>query len=80
MFELRAQKIAVSVGRGREVIGTIRQELKDDDFIVSIFKLRQWFGIFRRTVYYKPTKAAQKIKPKLSAPIRAMSEESPSFG
>tara|TARA_R100001039_G_C1803678_1_gene79224 strand:+ start:219 stop:350 length:132 start_codon:yes stop_codon:yes gene_type:complete len=36
------------------VIETIRQGLKEDEFDVSIAKLCRWFGIARRTVYYKP--------------------------
>lgn len=80
MLELRAKKTAVPVERGREVIETIRQELKEDGFIVSIAKLCQWFNIARRTVYYKPTKAAPKVDPKFVEPIKAMIEESPSFG
>ena len=30
MLELRAEKIAVPAGRGREVIGTIRQGLREE--------------------------------------------------
>src|SRR5690606_253171 len=76
----RQKKIAVPVGRGREMIETIRQGLKEDGYTVSISKLCQWFGIPRRTVYYKPTKAAPKVKPELAERIKAMIEESPSFG
>jgi len=54
MLELRARKkIAVPVGRGREMIEMIRQGLKEEGFNVSISKLCQWFNIPRRTVYYK---------------------------
>jgi len=62
------------------MIETIRQGLKEDGFTVSISKLCQWFGIARRTVYYKPTKAAPRVKPELAEPIKAMIEQSPSFG
>ncbi len=62
------------------MIETIRQGLKEDGFTVSISKLCKWFGIPRRTVYYKPVKAAPKINPALAEPIKAMIEESPSFG
>lgn len=34
----------------------------------------------RRTVYYKPVKSAPKVDPKFATPIKAMIEESPSFG
>lgn len=62
------------------MIETIRQGLKEDGYTVSISQLCQWFGIPRRTVYYKPTKAAPKVRPELAAPIKAMIEESLSFG
>jgi len=62
------------------MIETIRQGLKADGYTVSITKLCQWFGIARRTVYYKPVKAAPRMDPKFVEPIKAMIEESPSFG
>ncbi len=62
------------------MIETIRQGLKEDGYTVSISKLCQWFGMPRRTVYYKPTKAAPKVDSKLAEPIKAMTEELPSFG
>ena len=42
-------------------------------------KLCAWFGVPRRTVYYKQTKAAPKIDPRFAEPIKAMIEENPSF-
>src|SRR5690606_20736256 len=63
-----------------EMIETIRQGLKEDGYTVSISKLWQWFGIPRRTVNYKPTKATTKVKPELAAPIKAIIEESPTSG
>lgn len=80
MLELRARKIAVPVGQGRVVIDTIRQGLKDDGFEVSISKLCAWFGVARRSLYYKPTKAPPAINEALAAPIKAMIEKDPSFG
>ncbi|CAM5211913.1 IS3 family transposase ISKpn40 [Castellaniella defragrans] len=62
------------------MIETIRQGLKEDGYTVSIAKLCQWFNIPRRTVYYKPTKAAPTVDPKFAEPIKTMIEESPSFG
>jgi putative transposase len=62
------------------MIEMIRQELKEEGFSVSISKPCQWFGIPRRTVYYKPVKAAPKINPRFAEPIKAMIEELPSFG
>ena len=43
-------------------------------------QLCRWFEMPRRTVYYKPTKAAPKVKPELAEPIKALIEEEPSFG
>jgi transposase-like protein len=81
MRELRARKnAAVPVGRGREMIETIRQGLEADGFDVSISKLCRWFNVPRRTVYYQPTKAAPKVQERFVTPIKAMIEENPSFG
>ncbi|SDI97802.1 DDE-type integrase/transposase/recombinase [Alloyangia pacifica] len=46
----------------------------------SIAKLCTWFGIPRRTVYYKPVNAAPKVDPRLAEPTKKMIEEEPSFG
>ena len=62
------------------MIETIRQGLKADGIHVSISKLCQWFAVPRRTVYYRPTKAAPKIDAKFAEPIKAMIEENPAFG
>ena len=62
------------------MIETIRQGLKADGLHVSTSKLCNWLEVPRRTAYYKPTKAAPKVKPELAEPIKAIIEESPSFG
>jgi putative transposase len=62
------------------VIETIRQGLQADGITVSISKLCRWFGVPRRTVYYRPVKAAPKLQERFVAPIKAMIEENPSFG
>ena len=62
------------------MIETIRQGLKEDGFTVSTSKLCQWFGVPRRTVYYKPVKSASKVQECFAGPIKAMIEENPSFG
>ncbi|WP_459615941.1 hypothetical protein [Bordetella sp. 2513F-2] len=54
--------------------------MQADGITVSIAKLCRWFGVPRRTVYYKPVKSAPKVDPKFAAPIKAMIEESPPFG
>ena len=62
------------------MIETIRQGLKADGIHASINKLCQWFAVPRRTVYYRPTKAAPKVDAKFAEPIKAMIEENPAFG
>ncbi len=47
---------------------------------MSVSQLCRWFDLPRRTVYYKPTKTAPKVKPELAEPIKALIEEEPSFG
>lgn len=47
---------------------------------MSVSQLCRWFELARRTVYYKPTKTAPKVKPELAEPIKALIEEEPSFG
>jgi putative transposase len=62
------------------MIETIRQGLMEDGIHVSISKLCQWFGVPRRTAYYKPVKGAPKVQERFAEPIRAMILEEPSFG
>lgn len=62
------------------MIETIRQGLQAEDVIVPITKLCRWFDVPRRTVYYKLVKAAPKVDPKFSVPIKSLIEEAPSFG
>lgn len=47
---------------------------------VSLVKLCQWFDVARRTVYYRSTKSAPKVREHLAQPIKALIEENPSFG
>lgn len=62
------------------MIRRIQQGLLAEGVAVSIAKLCTWFGIPRRTVYYKPVKAAPKVDPRFAEPIKKMIEEEPSFG
>ncbi len=62
------------------MIETIRQGLLEDGFDVSISKLCRWFGVPRRTFYYRPTKSARTVQARFASPIKAMIEENPSFG
>ncbi|VDS08418.1 hypothetical protein PARHAE_01602 [Paracoccus haematequi] len=51
-----------------------------DGIKVSLVKLCAWFGVPRRTVYYKPAKAAPKVGSRFAEPIKAVIAENPSFG
>ena len=44
------------------MIEAIRQGLREDGFEVSIVKLCAWFGVARRSVYYRPRKSEPKIQ------------------
>lgn len=59
---------------------TIQQGLQEDGVRVSMAKLCRWFEQPRRSVYYKPIKAAPKVRGELVTPIKALIEEEPSFG
>ena len=59
---------------------SIQQGMKEEGLVVSMAKLCRWFGVARRSVYYKPTKAPSRVKTELAAPIKEMIEAEPSFG
>ncbi len=62
------------------MIETIRRGLKADGYDVSISELCQWFGVPRRTVYYRSVKSEPKVQERFVTPIKPMIEENPSFG
>jgi putative transposase len=62
------------------LIRTLHEGLLADGINVPIAKLCDWFGVPRRTVYYKPTKSVPKIDPRFADPIKTLIEEEPSFG
>jgi len=62
------------------LIRTLHEGLLADGISVPLTKLCAWFGVPRRTVYYKPTKAAAKVDPRFAEPIKAMIEKEPPFG
>lgn len=62
------------------MIRTLHEGLRADGVAVPLTKLCAWFGVPRRTVYYRPTKAAPKIDPAFARPIKALIEAEPSFG
>jgi putative transposase len=45
-----------------------RQGLQAEGITVSIAKLCRWFGVPRRSVYYKPVKSPPKVDPKFVTP------------
>lgn len=49
------------------MIRTLHEGLLADGIKVSLVKLCAWFDVPRRTVYYKPTKAAPKIDARFPA-------------
>jgi len=59
---------------------SLQQGLRADGIHVSMVQLCRWFEQPRRTVYYRPTKSAPKVKPELAEPIKALIEAEPSFG
>lgn len=62
------------------MIRTLHEGLLADGLAVPLTKLCAWFGVPRRTIYYRPTKAAPKVDPRFAGPIKAMIEKEPSFG
>ncbi len=56
----------------QEAYGEAMLELR-----APIAKLCAWFGVPRRTVYYRPTKSAPKVDPRFAEPIKAMIEKEP---
>lgn len=61
-------------------VETIHQGLMADGIHVSISKLCRWFEVPRRSIYYRPRKAAPRIQEHLAGPVKRMIEENPSFG
>lgn len=47
---------------------------------MSVSQLCRWFGIPRRTVYYRPTKSAPRLRDDLVQPVKVLIEQEPSFG
>lgn len=62
------------------MIRTLHEGLLADGIAVPLTRLCAWFGVPRRTVYDRPTKAAPKIDPAFAGPIKALIEAEPSFG
>lgn len=62
------------------MIESVKQGLESEGVSVPMTKLCRWFEMPRRTLYYKPTKAAPKVQERFEAPIKAMIDQDPSFG
>ena len=62
------------------MIDSIQQGLQADGVYVSTSQLCRWFGVPRRTMYYRPTKQRPRVRPEVAEPIKALIEEEPSFG
>ena len=57
------------------MIEGIRQGLKQDGFEVPLTKLCRWFGVARRSVYYKPSRAMPKVDLAFAEQIKALIEQ-----
>ena len=62
------------------MILTVQQGLAAEGCRIPLAKLCRWFDVPRRTVYHRPIKRAPKVQARFSEPIKALIEESPSFG
>lgn len=58
----------------------VQQGLKPEGVAVTMTNFCQWFGMARRTTYYKPTRLPARVKPELAEPIKDMIEAEPTFG
>ncbi len=58
----------------------IQQAMKEDGMEVSMSQLCRWFEVPRRTVYYRPTKAAPRVQERFEKPIKEMIDQDPSYG
>jgi putative transposase len=61
------------------MIGSIQQGLRADGYEVSISRLCRWFGVSRRTVYYRSRKSAPRVREDLLRPIKTLIEQERSF-
>ena len=58
----------------------VQAEMADDGDNVSLSQLSRWFGVPRRTLYYKPTKAAPRVNPVLAKKVKELIDELPFAG
>ncbi|MFC3913001.1 DUF1153 domain-containing protein [Pseudaeromonas sharmana] len=74
------KKVGLPARRGRQIVADVQQGLRAEGTEVSVSKICRWFGLPRRSWYYRSVKAAPKVQEHLVTPIKAMIEENPSFG
>ena len=75
-----AKKAGRVAGAGRELIRWLQEQFQADGLKVSLSRLRAWFGVARRSVYYRPHKKAVVVKVCYAEPIKQLIEAEPSFG
>ena len=81
MLENKSLKKAAPPSRpGKGLIRVIHAEMAEEGTPVSIEKLCRWFGLSRRTYYYKPVKSAPKVNETLAGQIGGLIEEMPTAG
>ena len=58
----------------------VQAEMAEDGDKVSISQLSRWFGVPRRTLYYRPTKQARKVNTVLAQKVKELIGELPFAG
>ncbi len=62
------------------MIDLVRQAAVDEGLTVSMTKLCQWFGSPLRSAHQRSQRSAPNVRPRFVEPIKAMIQETPSFG
>ena len=75
-----AKKAGGMAGAGRELIRRLQEQFQADGLKVSLSRLCTWFGVARRSVYYRSHKKAAVVKACYAEPIKQLIEAEPSFG
>ena len=58
----------------------VQSEMAKDGYRISITKLCRWFGVPRRTFYYKPVNRGKKLDPDKVAKVREKMAQFPTYG
>ena len=56
-------------GAGRELIWRLHEQFTADGIHVSISRLCAWFGVARRSVYYRPQRKQPVVKEYYAGPV-----------